>query len=379
MKTLIQHCGDYIDSDFVPAPITPEPANKIEGHGMAVLGIIAAKHNNPVPIGNDGSSFGYQSVAGGSPNVRIIPLRIFDEDGVGALESQVASSIYYASAAGADVINCSWGYPNPPDVVVKAIDTAALTGRGGKGCVIVASSGNYGQNFMGYPAKSPYAIAVGAVKANDELWYYSSFGNALDVVAPSGSPCIGKEADGQCAQDPTNYFFTIDRMDGWGYNNKQFGSCIPTQDKDYTCTFGGTSGAAPNVSSEVALLLSIDSTLTRAQVVDIVRKSAHKALAWGTMQPHDSIQYGQGRANAVRALSSVRRGDCNASGTINITDITYLNAYFFSGGPAPFPDRYFGDANCDGSVNVVDITRLVNYLFQGGPPITKPCTAFLLD
>lgn len=216
-------------------------------------------------------------------------------------------------------------------------------------------------------------VAVGAVGKSDYIHNYSSYGTMLDLVAPSGGYC-GKEV---ICQDTANSFYTTDRMNAIGYNTKDFGGCFPSQDNDYVCTFGGTSAAAPLVSGEVALLLALDSTLTREQVIDIVRKSAHKKLAWGTLAPSDSTSYGQGRASAVRALSTVRRGDCNASGTVNVVDINYLNAYLFSGGPAPFPDLNFGDANCSGQVNIVDVTYLVTYLFKGGPPPLKPCTTFL--
>lgn len=370
---------DGLDLNF--SPVTPEPDNIIEGHGMAVLGIIAARHNNPVPIGHEQGSFGYQSVAGGAPSVRIIPLRISNDQLLFAPETQIERAIYYAAAAGADVISCSWGYSSPPDNVVDAVNSSALYGRDGKGCVIVAAAGNFAMNLVAYPASSPYAIAVGAVRANDDRWEYSSFGNALDVVAPSGPTCISNGPGGGCEQDPTNYFYTVDRMDGWGYNPKEFGSCTPTQDEDYSCTFGGTSGAAPNVTSEVALLLSIDPTLNRAQVVDIVRKSAMKidTNPFVTGLQVDTLRYGQGRANAVRALSTVRRGDCNASGSINVVDVTHLVAFLFQNGQEPFPDKYFGDASCDGNVNVVDVVKLTGYLFRGGPAPQSPCTAFQLD
>jgi len=55
----------------------------------------------------------------------------------------------------------------------------------------------------------------------------------------------------------------------------------------------------------------------------------------------------------------------------NVSDLTYLVAFLFQGGPPP-PDE--AAANVDGSssggglVNVSDLTYLVAYLFQGGPP-----------
>jgi subtilisin family serine protease len=364
--------------DFDPSPTTPEPVNIIDAHGMAVLGIIAAAHNNPVIVSDEFGGTSASSTTGMAPMSRIIPVRIIDSLGSLVHTSKVANAINYAVVAGADVINCSWGYYLAiPMSVDTAIRNAVINGRGGKGCIVVAASGN-NLGDLAYPASSDLVISVGAVRKSDFHQVYSTGGYQLDLVAPSGNGC---SLNGETCQDTAQSFYTTDRMNAIGWNTKGFGNCFPSQDRDYVCHVGGTSFSAPQVTGVVALLLALEPNLTWVQVRDVLRKSAIKKDTSAT-QPGfqvDTVMYGQGRANAVRALSTVRRGDCNATGTINITDITYLNAYFFSGGPAPFPDKYFGDANCDGSVNVVDITRLVNYVFQGGPPITKPCTAFLLD
>ena len=64
------------------------------------------------------------------------------------------------------------------------------------------------------------------------------------------------------------------------------------------------------------------------------------------------------------------RGNVNAdpSEAINITDITYLVAYCFGGGPAPECIEE-GNANADPEnvLNISDITYLVAYCFGGGP------------
>jgi hypothetical protein len=62
-------------------------------------------------------------------------------------------------------------------------------------------------------------------------------------------------------------------------------------------------------------------------------------------------------------------GDMNASGTCNLTDVTYLVNYMFLSGPEPIPVKLAGDVNCDGVISLTDLTRLVNYLFLNGPPL----------
>jgi hypothetical protein len=65
----------------------------------------------------------------------------------------------------------------------------------------------------------------------------------------------------------------------------------------------------------------------------------------------------------------VQRGDANADGIIDISDVVYLLNYLFIRGPEPIPLEA-GDATCDGIVDASDIVYLENYLFIAGP---LPC------
>ncbi len=65
------------------------------------------------------------------------------------------------------------------------------------------------------------------------------------------------------------------------------------------------------------------------------------------------------------------RGDSNDSGSINVTDVIYLNNYLFAGGPAP-PCWDQGDVDDNYSINIVDPVYLTNWLFSGGPPPPGP-------
>lgn len=62
-------------------------------------------------------------------------------------------------------------------------------------------------------------------------------------------------------------------------------------------------------------------------------------------------------------------GDVNADGTYNISDITYLVAYLFSGGPGPIPLES-ADCNGDGIIGISDLTCFICYMFSGCPPPT---------
>ncbi len=64
-------------------------------------------------------------------------------------------------------------------------------------------------------------------------------------------------------------------------------------------------------------------------------------------------------------------GDCDASGAVNVLDLTFLVDFIFRGGPAPQPS-VMGNANCDSADhNILDLTYLVDRIFRGGPPTCR--------
>jgi hypothetical protein len=63
------------------------------------------------------------------------------------------------------------------------------------------------------------------------------------------------------------------------------------------------------------------------------------------------------------------RGDANGDSSVSVSDVVFLIAYLFKGGPAPqFYDT--GEVNCDGQVSISDGVYLISYLFKSGP---APC------
>ncbi len=60
-------------------------------------------------------------------------------------------------------------------------------------------------------------------------------------------------------------------------------------------------------------------------------------------------------------------GDANASGKIDIDDVTYLISYVFSQGPPPAPLRA-GDPDGSDGIDIDDIIYLITYIFAEGPP-----------
>ncbi|NIM98491.1 MAG: hypothetical protein GTO24_10555 [candidate division Zixibacteria bacterium] len=80
----------------------------------------------------------------------------------------------------------------------------------------------------------------------------------------------------------------------------------------------------------------------------------------------DAVSYVP-RTNLPYCVSILHQavGDCNADGTIDVSDAVYLINYLFRDGPAP--PLQVGDVNCDGVIQSGDVVFLLNYLFRGGP------------
>ncbi len=73
------------------------------------------------------------------------------------------------------------------------------------------------------------------------------------------------------------------------------------------------------------------------------------------------------------------RGDTDANGLVDPSDIVTLVNYLFYGGPAPVTDLdcpTYGqaDTNCDGRTNVADIAALIRYIFRDiTATLCNPC------
>jgi hypothetical protein len=81
------------------------------------------------------------------------------------------------------------------------------------------------------------------------------------------------------------------------------------------------------------------------------------AVESGTLGPHSDI--------IPITSGSFLCGDVNASGSVNLKDITYLIKFKYKGGPEPMPFES-GDVNSDSSINIKDITYLIRYKYKGG-------------
>jgi flagellar hook assembly protein FlgD len=209
-------------------------------HGTHVAGIIAATMNRT-------------GIAGIAPQVRLMPVNVFSGDG--AYTSDVIKGIIYAVDHGADVINLSLGGYGYDPGLHYAVNYAY-----NHGVVVVAAAGNDDTDSDVYPAAYEEVIAVSAVDKDDNITFFSNYGNYIDLSAPG---------EAIYSTLPHNRFGFMD----------------------------GTSMAAPVVSGVAALVLSKNPYLSVSQVRDILFRSAVDLGSKGW----DEF-YGYGRVDANRAL-----------------------------------------------------------------------------
>jgi subtilisin family serine protease len=221
------------------------------GHGSHVSGIIGAAGNNTV------------GVTGLAWQVQLMSIKAFDALGNAAM-SDLVTSIDYACAKGARIINASWGDPSfTSTALYDAVDRARQAG-----VLFIAAAGNSnGDNdtLPLYPASYPLdnVIAVLATDRSDERAGWSNYGaNTVHLGAP-GAPVF---------------------------------SCWNGSDTDYR-NFDGTSMAAPQVTGACALIWSREPGLTYQQV---------RARVLSTVDVLPSLQgktITGGRLNVQRALA----------------------------------------------------------------------------
>lgn len=135
------------------------------------------------------AAFGHGTMVAGivhlvAPQALIMPLKAFRADGTG-YTSDILRAIYWATNAGARVINMSFSMPKP-SVEMRLAVTYATT----LGVICVAAAGNQGQQTLVYPAAFPNVIGVASTSNNDTRSTFSNYGQNLVWVAAPGEGII---------------------------------------------------------------------------------------------------------------------------------------------------------------------------------------------
>lgn len=133
-----------------------------------------------------------------APEAAILPLRVLDSDGRGAV-SAVAMAIRHAQARGADIINLSLGTESESQLLRNVIRAATL-----KGLVVVAAGGNNGANQREYPAAGSCVVAVTSVGPSGHKSDFATFGGWISLAAPGESVSSTFPPDGYATGSGTS-------------------------------------------------------------------------------------------------------------------------------------------------------------------------------
>lgn len=273
---------DYYNNGVYQTPYDP--------HGTIVAGVIGAKTNNGI---------GVVGVSGGnhSSGVTIIPYRVLYADGMST--SYIGDGIIKAVNDGADVITLCLG----PSMNSSIYD--AITYASNHGVSIVCATGNDDLSQITPLAADSRTIAVGCIDNQNARWsdfYFennnivyvgSNYGDGLELVAPG-----------------CGVYSTVLQS---GYDIRI-----------------GTSIAAPLVSGTIALMLSVNPSLTSSDIRKILRNTAIKLPNYHQNGANWNSEVGYGVVNAFAAV-------CNAYYHITGPDfICNTGTYSIEGIPSGF-------------------------------------------
>ena len=231
-------------------------------HGSTTVGVFGATTDNNIGI------------AGVAFNCKYLPIK-----GATSTGSLIAvwEGIPYAADMGCKVLNCSWGVPTGGAYNEDLINYATIN----KDCIVLAASGNEGDQRETYPAAYPNCVAVGATLNNDRKASFSVYGYHLDVMAP--------------------------------------GSGIYTTSGTSYATQSGTSQSAPMAAGVAALIRSHYPNYTAMQAIACLKASC-KNIDGITGNSSYAGKMGAGRIDAEAAVTRTDLKSAIISLPANISD-----------------------------------------------------------
>ena len=243
--------GDYVAANECGSGTA---AARSSWHGTHVMGTIAALMNNGL--------YG----TGVAPNVRLLPVRVLGK--CGGYLSDIVDGMRWA--AGLDVPGVARNL-NPARIINLSLGSAgscsaafqsAINDVNAAGAIVVVATGNGGYDSVNQPANCNGALAITAHSIDGDNADYANIGTQTMISAPGGGcgtlswGCTpGSSANGPAV-----------------YSLGNTGASAPGSD-----TYAlkrGTSMAAPHVSGTIALMLSLNPSMSRSEVISALRASA---------------------------------------------------------------------------------------------------------
>lgn len=259
-------------ADEIPGGYTLDLVNgdntveDLSGHGSMCAGAIAAANNA-------------NTIIGVAPDCRVLPVKI-NNNGVFPWTVGYAG-IVLAHLLGADVISCSWGHGGGFDNQELAIINQVTDG----GSLVVGAAGNGNSTGSHYPSDFERVVCVGASDPWDVRSTFSNYGSAVDIAAP-----------GQ-----------------WMKRARH------ENDSAYSNDGGGTSYACPLVAGAAALLISVDPTLTPAEVKELLETTGDEVAGFGEGVLRLNAGAAQAELNSVYVSIPYQPTRLLHSGSVSIT------------------------------------------------------------
>jgi len=170
-----------LDTGMTSHELLPEPLDArsfISGeswrdgnsHGTHCAGTVLARRKSGFPV------------IGVAPAASLLVGKVLSNGGSGSSQA-ITDGIRWAVNAGADVISMSLGSSSPYAPMQKALQEAWEAG-----CIVVSAAGNSGftgsRNTIGYPARFPESLCIGAYQKSGQRASFSSGGRELDIMCP---------------------------------------------------------------------------------------------------------------------------------------------------------------------------------------------------
>jgi subtilisin family serine protease len=168
-----------------PPPCNTCPAAYVNQHTAAMLD----QHTAAMLDGSQYEAFGHGTMVMGvihlvAPTAKLLPVKSFSANGNGSL-SNIIAGIYYAVQNHANVINMSFDMQQTSTELSDAINYA-----NSNHVVLVASSGNDGEDETVYPAAYQNVMGVASTNNQDQRSSFSNYGDQIVWVAAPGEGVI---------------------------------------------------------------------------------------------------------------------------------------------------------------------------------------------
>ena len=251
-------------------------ASNSSWHGTQVAGLIGAASDNNL------------GMAGAGRNVMVLPVRVLGQ--CGGYDSDIQAGMLWAGG----LTNSPVANPHPAKVINLSLGASGSCGSYqpivsqlvAAGVTVVVAAGNSTGLAVNSPANCVGAIGVAGLRHAGTKVGYSSLGPEVALAAPAGN-CVNQT--GLCLYPLLTTVNAGTTTPGANTYSDSIKSSL------------GTSFASPLVAGTVALMLSVDPTLTPAQI---------KAALQATVRPFPATGAQTPGATACEAPSAATQVEC---------------------------------------------------------------------